>query len=69
MTNIESVLNTLTEVTATSISRQEKPETFEANKNVAVRGGKAANTAKEEYEKATGLKGGFFGERRGQARP
>lgn len=56
MTNIELVLNMLAEVTATSISRQEEPEGFESNKNVAVRGGKVANTAKEEYEKATGLK-------------
>ena len=56
MTNIELVLNMLAEVTATSISKQEQPEGFEANKNVAVRGGKVANTAKEEYEKATGLK-------------
>lgn len=56
MTNIELVLNMLAEVTATSISKQEQPEGFEANKNVAVRGGKVANTAKQEYEKATGLK-------------
>lgn len=56
MTNIELVLNMLAEVTATSISRQEDPNGFEENKNVAVRGGKVANTAKEEYEKATGLK-------------
>ena len=56
MTNIELVLNMLAEVTATSISKQEQPEGFEANKNVAVRGGKVANTAKEEYEKETGLK-------------
>jgi len=56
MTNIELVLNMLAEVTATSISKQEQTEGFEANKNVAVRGGKVANTAKEEYEKATGLK-------------
>ncbi|MBR5965415.1 MAG: phage antirepressor protein [Treponema sp.] len=56
MTNIELVLNMLAEVTATSISKQEKPEGFDANKKVAVRGGKVANTAKKEYEKATGLK-------------
>lgn len=56
MTNIELVLNMLAEVTAISISRQEEPNGFEENKNVAVRGGKVANTAKEEYEKATGLK-------------
>ena len=56
MTNIELVLNMLAEVTATSISKQEKPEGFEENKKVAVRGGKVANTAREEYEKATGQK-------------
>lgn len=56
MTNIELVLNMLAEVTATSISKQEQPQSFEENKNVAVRGGKVANTAKKEYEKATGQK-------------
>ncbi len=56
MTNIELVLNMLAEVTATSISKQEKPDGFEENKKVAVRGGKVANTAREEYEKATGQK-------------
>ena len=44
----------LAEVTATSISKQEKPEGFNENKKVAVRGGKVANTARQEYEKATG---------------
>ena len=48
MTNIELVLNMLAEVTATSISKQEQPQSFEENKNVAVRGGKVANTAKKE---------------------
>ena len=56
MTNIELVLNMLAEVTATSISKQEQPQSFEEKKNIAVRGGKVANTAKKEYEKATGLK-------------
>ncbi|MCR5045329.1 MAG: phage antirepressor protein [Treponema sp.] len=56
MTNIELVLNILAEVTATSISKQEQPKDFDENKDVAVRGGKVANTAKKEYEKATGLK-------------
>ena len=56
MTNIELVLNMLAEVTAISISKQEQPQSFEENKNIAVRGGKVANTAKKEYEKATGLK-------------
>ena len=56
MTNIELVLNMLAEVTATSISKQEKPEGFNENKKVAIRGGKVANTARQEYEKATGQK-------------
>ena len=52
MTNIELVLNMLAEVTSTAISKQEEPETFEENRKVAIRGGKVANSAKEEYEKA-----------------
>ena len=56
MTNIELVLNMLAEVTATTISKQEKPEGFEENKKVAVRGGKVANSARENYEKETGQK-------------
>ena len=56
MTNIELVLNMLAEVTSTAISKQEEPETFEENRKVAIRGGKVANLAKEEYEKETGLK-------------
>lgn len=56
MTNIELVLNQLAEVTTTTISRQENPQTFEGNKKIAKRGGKVANTAKKEYEKATGQK-------------
>lgn len=56
MTNIELVLNMLAEVTATTISNQEKPEGFEENKKVAVRGGKVANSARENYEKETGQK-------------
>lgn len=56
MTNIELVLNMLAEVTTTSISKQEKPEGFNESKKVAVRGGKVANKARQEYEKATGQK-------------
>lgn len=56
MTNIELVLNMLAEVTATTISKQEKPNGFEENKRVAVRGGKVANSARENYEKETGQK-------------
>ena len=56
MTNIELTLNQLAEVTTTAISRQEKPKTFAQNKQVAKRGGQVANSAKKEYEKATGQK-------------
>ncbi len=46
----------LAEVTTTTISRRELPETFEQNKSVARRGGQVANVAKREYEEATGIK-------------
>ncbi len=46
----------LAEVTATTISRQEAPSTFEQNKSVARRGGRVASVAKKEYEEATGMK-------------
>ncbi len=50
MTNIELVLNMLAEVTTTAISKQEKPQTFKENKNIARRGGNVASTAKQAYE-------------------
>lgn len=56
MTNIELVLNMLAEVTTTTLSRQEKPQNFSESKAVARRGGKVANTAKQEFEKTTGVK-------------
>lgn len=40
MTDIELVLNMLAEVTTTTLSKQERPESFEESKNVAKRGGK-----------------------------
>ena len=54
MTNIELVLNMLAEVTSTTISRQESPQTFEQNKMVARRGGSVANDAKRRFEEETG---------------
>lgn len=56
MTNIELVLNMLAEVTTTAISKTEKPNTFEKNKNVAKRGGNVANDAKKKFEEETGQK-------------
>ena len=54
MTNIELVLNMLAEVTTTAISKSERPDTFEKNKNVAKRGGNVANDAKKRFEEETG---------------
>ncbi|GBU25306.1 hypothetical protein R83H12_01949 [Fibrobacteria bacterium R8-3-H12] len=53
MTNIELVLNMLAEVTTTAISKTEQPKTLVHNTKIAIRGGKVANVAKNEYEKAT----------------
>ena len=54
MTNIELVLNMLAEVTTTAISRQEQPETFEASKAVAKRGGNVAKNARSDIETQLG---------------
>lgn len=56
MTNIELVLNMLAEITTTAISKQEQPETFDENKNVARRGGRFAGDTKKRFEKETGTK-------------
>jgi hypothetical protein len=50
MTNIELVLNMLAEVTTTGISKAERPQTFEENKQVARSGGAIAKNARLEYE-------------------
>lgn len=56
MTDIELTINQLAELTTKTLSQQEKPETFAKSKDVARRGGKVAKNAKEEFEKATGIK-------------
>ncbi len=56
MTDIELTINQLAELTTKTLSQQEKPQTFNESKSVARRGGKVANNAKEEFEKATGTK-------------
>ncbi len=56
MTDIELTLNQLAELTTRTISQQEKPTSMNESKDVARRGGKVANTAKEEFEKSTGTK-------------
>ena len=54
MTNIELVLNMLAEVTTTTISKKEKPKTFDENKTVAKKGGKFAGETRKRYEKEIG---------------
>ena len=56
MTDIELTINQLAELTTKTLSQQEKPQTFDESKSVARRGGNVSNSAKEEFEKATGTK-------------
>ena len=56
MTDIELTINQLAELTTKTLSQQEKPETFAKSKDVARRGGKVAKNAKDEFERATGIK-------------
>ena len=54
MTDIELVLNMLAEVTTTALSKQEKPSTFDENRNVAKRGGGVAKNARIDIETQLG---------------
>ncbi len=54
MTNLELVLNMLAEASTTEISKEQKPETFQQNKNVAKKGGEVAKVARKQLEKNTG---------------
>ncbi|MBQ9311489.1 MAG: Bro-N domain-containing protein [Bacteroidales bacterium] len=54
MTNIEIALNTLAEVSATELSKQKNPKKISQHRNIAVRGGEIANTARKELEKDLG---------------
>jgi len=54
MTTLELVLNMLAEATTTEISKGEKPDTFEGNREVAKRGGRVAGNARKEIEQQTG---------------
>ena len=56
MTDIELVLNMLAEVTTTTLSKNEKPETFAENRAVAKRGGEFAGDTRIRFEKETGGK-------------
>ena len=54
MTDLELVLTMLAEASTTDISKTSKPQTFEENKQVAKRGGKVANVARQALEAETG---------------
>ena len=54
MSTAEIVLNMLAEVSTTEISKSEKPSNFDANRNVALKGGRIAGQARENIEKQTG---------------
>ena len=54
MTDLELVLTMLAEASTTDISKTAKPQTFEANKQVAKRGGKVAGIARQALEAETG---------------
>lgn len=56
MTDIELVLNMLAEVTTTSLSKREQPETFAENRAVAKRGGKFAGDTRKRFEEEIGEK-------------
>ena len=54
MTDLELIFTMLGERVTTEISQQEKPDSFDDNKNVARRGGKVAGVARKETEKELG---------------
>lgn len=54
MTDIELVLNMLAEVTTTALSKQEQPETFNENRQIARRGGRVAKNARTDIEEELG---------------
>ena len=54
MTTTELVLNMLAETSTTDISKEEKPETFSENRDVAKRGGIVAGIARKALEQETG---------------
>ncbi|MDR0251252.1 MAG: hypothetical protein LBI35_08125 [Burkholderiales bacterium] len=54
MSTLELVLNMLAEATTTEISKEQKPETFEENRQVAKSGGDVAGNARKDIENRTG---------------
>ena len=54
MSTLELVLNMLAEATTTEISKTSEPENFDANREVAIKGGSIAGNARKEIENTTG---------------
>lgn len=54
MDDLELIFTMLGERVTTEISQQEKPDTFDENKQIANRGGNVAGTARKETEKELG---------------
>lgn len=54
MTNLELALNTLAEAATTEISKQQQPDGFYENANVAKRGGGVAKAARKQLEQQLG---------------
>ena len=54
MSTLELVLNMLAEATTTTLSKKQRPETFEENKQVARSGGEVAGNARKDIEARTG---------------
>lgn len=56
MTNLELVLNMLTEASTTEISKEKQPRTIAQNRKVAAEGGSVAAAARKTLEARTGKK-------------
>ena len=54
MSDLELILTMLAEATTTELSKAAVPETFEENRQVAIRGGSIAGNARKEIEADTG---------------
>lgn len=53
MTNLELVLNMLSETTTKTISQQKRPKTFNQSKTIAAKGGAIAGNARKSIELET----------------
>ena len=54
MTNVELLLNSLAEASATELSKNENPQGYKQNANVAKRGGSVAKAARDQLENQLG---------------